>query len=435
MATPHWPIGGSSAYRTKHCPGWATAAMLGVKRIKQSNKRKGKKELPAPPTDSIYAKRGTILHAALDNLLKLHRGFDEEVADAVLDNPGLFPAPAEVYVQRKLEHAYEVLNERFEQAEQCATEMTIPSTWAPKTVGGTLDQAWYRDGVLNVCDYKSGDGEQKFLVTEDGVKTDVFWQLLFYAGMLSDASDPTRNEKLPVNLRQQAALLFPPGCHSVTLHVIHAGREHTSHDTNTLPLEEFKQLWERDLGPTLELAGDMFDTLTPEPDTLHFGDHCSYCPAQGFCPEYHRVMHQTDKLVLTEASHEMIGEALTLMTQLTKLKAGLMAYAANAIENGEEIPGFKMVQGRPGNRKWVDEVKVKEALADDSLNDIDANDLFKLNSPTQIEKLFKENDLPFDVILGNLVTRSEPGTSVVPETDKRAKLIGLEGLRESMQNL
>ena len=57
MPSKHWPIGGSSAVRTVHCPGWALAVKIGY----ASN---------PPGLDAghagVAAERGTLMHSILE---------------------------------------------------------------------------------------------------------------------------------------------------------------------------------------------------------------------------------------------------------------------------------------------------------------------------------------------------------------------------------
>ena len=427
--THHWPIGGSTAHRTLHCPGWAVTAALAIEQHREP-------KVPSPSGDNIYTIRGTILHAALDALIHGAPTLDivEHAARVMGLNPNLFESIE--YITEKVGDALTILLEAQEAADCFYTEASIPAVWAPDIIGGTLDQAWRVGKTLQICDYKSGDGESQVLSTDDGEYTPVFWQLIFYAGMLHDAAHAKDKTGIGGDVRRMAKNLFK-GVDAVNLHVIHAGRETTVHSTENMTLSAFKQKWERELGPKVELAGDMFETMQPEPDTLHFGEQCGYCPTKSFCPEFHRVMKQTDKMVIKSASVEMISEALTMMTHLAKLKADLMAYASAAIDNGQDVPGFKKVMGRPGNRAWGDEDAARSVIkgACATLAPQDVEKLFKLSSPTQTEKVLKDNGLNFDELCGDMVTRSEPSTTVVPSSDKRPRVINLSNIQNSFQNL
>ena len=84
--------------------------------------------------------------------------------------------------------------------------------------------------------------------------------------------------------------------------------------------------------------------------------------------------------------------------------------------NGDTVPGFKLVEGKAGNRKWVDEVKVAEALrnAGYQINDITET---KLLSPAAMDKSIGRAKVA--ELLDELIERSPGAPAVVPASDKR----------------
>lgn len=87
---------------------------------------------------------------------------------------------------------------------------------------------------------------------------------------------------------------------------------------------------------------------------------------------------------------------------------------------GAEVPGFKLVRGRAGARAWGDAAEAEAILKKARVGE-DKIYTKKIISPTQAEKLAKAGDLgPRNwKKLEELVTRSEGGLSVAPESDKR----------------
>ncbi len=91
---------------------------------------------------------------------------------------------------------------------------------------------------------------------------------------------------------------------------------------------------------------------------------------------------------------------------------------------GQAVPGFKLVQGKKGNRKWVDEKAAEELLKAMRIKH-DAMYDYSVISPTTAEKLAKT-----EVIgprqwpkVAALITQSEGRPSVAPESDKRPALV------------
>lgn len=86
---------------------------------------------------------------------------------------------------------------------------------------------------------------------------------------------------------------------------------------------------------------------------------------------------------------------------------------------GNTVPGYKLVEGKKGARKWTDEDQARALLARAGLPE----DKFaprSLISPTQAEKLLKGSEAweQFTTV----VTQSEGSPSVAPESDKRPAL-------------
>ena len=85
--------------------------------------------------------------------------------------------------------------------------------------------------------------------------------------------------------------------------------------------------------------------------------------------------------------------------------------------DGGSVPGYKLVEGKQGNRKWSDELTVlRYLIAEGGCSEEDITET-KLLSPSAMEKAIgkkKVAELP-DVY----ITRAPGQPTVVPETDKR----------------
>ena len=90
---------------------------------------------------------------------------------------------------------------------------------------------------------------------------------------------------------------------------------------------------------------------------------------------------------------------------------------------GDDVPGWKLVQGKKGARQWSDAKAAEEALKAMRLRQDQMYDM-KLISPTSAEKLAK------DEIIGKrqwpkvqeLITQTEGRPHVAPATDSRPAL-------------
>jgi hypothetical protein len=93
---------------------------------------------------------------------------------------------------------------------------------------------------------------------------------------------------------------------------------------------------------------------------------------------------------------------------------------------GRPVPGYKLVQGKKGNRQWTSKEEAEAMLKGFKLKVEEMYDL-KLISPTSAEKLAKATP---PVIgprqwpkLSAYITQAEGSPSVAPESDKRPALV------------
>lgn len=153
---------------------------------------------------------------------------------------------------------------------------------------------------------------------------------------------------------------------------------------------------------------------------------CKWCNGKALCP---KLMEEAYDAALVPVaaneidvqginfpapqmlSDEQIAKILKVVPYFKPFFDSVSEYAFNRALEGDIIEGFKLVQGRKGNRAWVDEAAVEEAFADLGENLYEK----KLLSPPKLEKLLgkrKKEIEPF-------VTRAEAKLSLVPISDKR----------------
>lgn len=160
---------------------------------------------------------------------------------------------------------------------------------------------------------------------------------------------------------------------------------------------------------------------------------CRFCRAKPTCPALRAESSKTvfeivpaspDEFdTLQPAEKAKHSDSAWLAKVLTKadliedyLKAVRAEVEARLLE-GKEVPGFKLVQGKKGNRKWVDEGEAQTALQE-ALGE----EAFKprvLISPTEAEKVLGK---PSYKALAHLVIQSEGAKHVAPISDPRPAL-------------
>lgn len=115
----------------------------------------------------------------------------------------------------------------------------------------------------------------------------------------------------------------------------------------------------------------------------------------------------------------------TLMTATDMIESWCKAVRAEVERRllaGTVVPGYKLVQGKQGNRAWGDETIAEALLKSFRLKQEEMYD-FKLISPTTAEKLLSEASPKRWVKATALITRSDGKPSVAPASDKRPALV------------
>lgn len=151
------------------------------------------------------------------------------------------------------------------------------------------------------------------------------------------------------------------------------------------------------------------------------GGHCKFCQHAGrcraltkTCTEYVET-HSLRVAVPKLAPHE-VAEVLSMEPLISLWLKRVKEQAMTALLNGEEVPGYKVVEGKQGNRKWSDELKVAETLkaAGYSMEDYTET---KLLSPAGMDKALGKKKTA--ELLTGLIERAAGSPVIAPESDKR----------------
>ena len=176
-----------------------------------------------------------------------------------------------------------------------------------------------------------------------------------------------------------------------------------------------------------ELKGKIAETRKDKAE-LNAGPWCkkTFCPAMATCPAIRGQVATEATLVFDKPvttlpkpetlSPEMLKRILDGMPIAEAWLSAVWAYAEQKANNGEKILGYKLVQGREGNRKWADEHKAVINLGD-FITSTDQNLWeMKLKSPSVMEKMLGKDAKSK---INELTTRSEGKIIMVPESDPR----------------
>jgi hypothetical protein len=165
------------------------------------------------------------------------------------------------------------------------------------------------------------------------------------------------------------------------------------------------------------------------------GEHCRFCPHAGSCPTLSasclRVVntHGGSTAVSTLAPW-MVADILRQEPMIT---AWLKAVRGRALEDllaGEEIPGFKVVEGR-GSRDWGDTQTVLATLAQAGYSSEQVFTQPKPLSPAQLEDSIGKKKVA--ELVGSLIVSTPGSPTLAPESDKRKPFDRLAAARKDFE--
>ena len=148
------------------------------------------------------------------------------------------------------------------------------------------------------------------------------------------------------------------------------------------------------------------------------GEHCKFCKAKSICKERAKANLELAKYEFKAAdqlSLEEIGEILEKAQDLAKWAEDLKEYALAESLKGNNVPGWKAVNGR-GSRSFKntdDAIKVlkENGIAEELLYER------KYLTLAQMEKVIGKKD--FNNLVGNLIVMNVGKSTLVKASDKR----------------
>ncbi|WP_197331156.1 DUF2800 domain-containing protein [Ralstonia syzygii] len=169
-------------------------------------------------------------------------------------------------------------------------------------------------------------------------------------------------------------------------------------------------------------------------------DQCRFCKAKAVCPALRDHVLSTvaddfvdvSKPVAQQIEHAdertvdnaILGNLLGAVDLIESWCKAIRAKAEAELLAGHLVPGFKLVEGRRGARRWMNDAEVEQTMKSMRMKAEEMYD-FTLISPTTAEKLHKVGTIgPRQwPKLQSLITQSEGKPSVAPESDKRPALV------------
>jgi hypothetical protein len=358
----HALLSASSAHRWLECPASAVAAEA------------------YPPQDTTFTQEGTLAH---------------EVAEWVASGkskhgPALHKGTADGVNAEMLEHARGYRDYIQEQTKSADAVIMLErrvdfSDWVPDGFG-TCDCIIIQGDTMTVIDYKYGVGVP--VSAKDNP------QLRLYAlGALNDYGIAYDVERIEMHIYQ-------PRINNISV------------DTTTAAeLLEWANTTVRPIAQKAAKGKGGYKA----------GAHCKFCPHAGkcrtltkTCTEYVET-HSLRVAIPTLAPHE-VAEVLAMEPLVTLWLKRVKEQALSTLLSGGEVPGYKAVEGKLGNRKWADEMQVAQTLRDAGYSKEDYTTVSIL-SPAGMDKALGKNKAA--ELLGGLITRAPGAPTIAPADDKR----------------
>ena len=343
-----------------------------------------------PNGSSIYADEGTIAHGVAEGMIskddKLVQKYEVEADKFYGEHPELNGTFLEMkmILQPYVDYVFEEYAEQVheDEAAQLMTEERVDLTEYIPGGFGTSDVVILRQGRLHIIDLKYGKGVA--VSAEDNP------QLKLYAlGTLA------RFDML-YDIEDVVMTIYQPRLDNVS--------------TDTIKAKDLYTWGEEVIKPGAQLA-------LSEDAPVHAGDWCQFCPARYDCKERARDAMELQKyLGQMVLSPEEIADILGKIDRLTKFAEDIKDSALTKALDGEEIPGWKVVEGR-SIRKYVG--SEEEIVRQCEGAGYDQALLYerKLLTITNMEKLMGKKQ--FAEVLGAYVEKPEGKPTLAPESDKR----------------
>ena len=360
----HALLSASSAHRWLECPPSAVANEA------------------YPNQDTSFTQEGTLAH---------------EVAEIVAGNRD----NVELYLDQLRDEEAGVTNEMIECAYEYADyieeqkksndaivllEQRVDfSPWVPEGFG-TCDCIIIQDDTLTIIDYKYGQGVAVSATDNPQMK-------LYALGAMNDYG-------IAMDVKKVELHIFQPRMNNIS--------------TDNLTEEELMAWADKTVKPTAEKAIKGKGKYAP-------GEHCRFCQHAGkcraltkLCTEYLDT-HGLRVALPVLAPHE-VADVLRMEPMITLWLKKVKEQALTTLMNGEELPGYKLVEGKLGNRKWKDEKTVFNRLLWAGHTEEEITET-KLLSPSQMDKAIGKKKVA--ELLEEYIDRAPGAPTIAPITDKR----------------
>lgn len=204
--------------------------------------------------------------------------------------------------------------------------------------------------------------------------------------------------------------------------------------------------WSIPLAVLLDFAAQVRDAAATVAEALSVADigvdsylnpgekQCRFCKAKASCPalraEVADVVHSAATLddfadLVPQVPDSQTGDnylsvAMSKVDLVEQWCKAVRAEVERRLLAGQTVEGYKLVEGKRGNRKWRSEAEAEALMKSMRLRQDEMFD-FKLISPTKAEKLLKDQPKRWAKV-ADLITQDAGKPSVAQETDKRPRV-------------
>lgn len=353
----HTLLSASSAHRWLACPPSAVAAEA------------------YPDQDTEFTREGTLAHevaeirASGDQLC--HTLFEEGVTQEMVECADGYRDY--ILELMKSDDAVILLEQRVDF-----------SPWVPDGFG-TCDCIIIQDDLLTIIDYKYGVGVPVSAENNPQMK-------LYALGALNDYG-------IAYDVNRVEMHIYQPRLNNIS--------------SCSLMVEDLLEWAEKTVKPTAAKAAKGKGNYCA-------GAHCKFCPHAGRCRQLTKTCteyvetHSLRVAVPVLAPHE-VAEVLQMEPLISLWLKRVKQQALDTLLEGGEVPGYKVVEGKLGNRKWTDELQVAEKLYNAGYEPEQITET-KLLSPAAMDKAIgkkKAADL-----LSGFIDRAPGAPTIAPASDK-----------------
>lgn len=353
---------------------------------------------------SVYAEEGTLAHELADLRLHVESGkipLDQYIQQfKSIKKDALYSSEMSEHVDTYVQLVFETWlgAKKKTPGAELIIEDRVDYSHLVEQGFGTNDAAIIADEVLEIIDLKYGKGVQ--------VDAENNTQLMLYA------SGALQKYELSYDIE------------TIKLTIVQPRLNHYS--TWEISAEDLKKWGETIVRPKAAKA-------YLGKGKAQAGDWCKWCKVKAMCgtlaaKNVKLAKHEfKDPYLLTD---KQIMEVHAQIPMLKDWATAVDKYMLDEAVNGKQWPGLKVVEGR-SIRKWSDETEVVTALKGAKFEKADYTETKLLGIP-KIEKLVGKSE--FGDLLGHCVQKPPGKPTLVPESDKRPAITGVESAKNDFND-